>query len=187
MKNKEKKELKEQFDLQEDLSSSSEESFNKDLEFQKSGLYTDDPQNMFEIIKMRTIPEASKVIRHLDKDFILGNIKEKLPEPDYLNLMNETIIAFQENFVIKKSVPLLNEKGEPIKKYNGTQLIGYEEQEVLIFDENLRPILDFLEGSLKGTMVMSRAMGTERESRLGKTSFIEKGINKNNNDNKRSW
>lgn len=181
MDKKEKKEAKEAMRLQDDLMSESEKQLDEDFDRQrqKGGFYPsqDDPDNVFAYKKMRMIPESNAEFEGLiDKDVVLANVKTKLPDPEQMRFMAETISIFKRVFVTPKTVILVDGSGKPVPKYFDGRIVGYEMEEVFVFDSNFQPVLEFLHAGFKYDHVASRAMGDERESVLDRTMKLEKGV-----------
>ena len=173
---KQLKEIEEESDLNEDISSMSEESLNRDLET-KSYVSDENPSDIYQYKKMRLVPNSEAEFQGLvDKDVVLANIKDTKPDPKYLRFLTETIIAL-DVFSVEKDMKL------PVYDSNGN-ITKYVQQKVIVPDPEFDIIRAFLRGSLKSDLTMSRAMGSQREAVLDRTSNIGKSITKDVNKNK---
>ena len=173
---KQRKEIEEESDLNEDISSMSEESLNRDLET-KSYVSDENPSDIYQYKKMRLVPNSEAEFQGLvDKDVVLANIKDTKPDPKYLRFLTETIIAL-DVFSVEKDMKL------PVYDSNGN-ITKYVQQKVIVPDPEFDIIRAFLRGSLKSDLTMSRAMGSQREAVLDRTSNIGKSITKDVNKNK---
>ena len=181
-----KKEMREVAQEEEEISNNSEASFDRDIENNRNYASDDMPTDMYRYKRMRLVPDSQAEYKGLlDKDVVLGNVQNKKPDPEYLRIMAETIVAFEENFKIKKTVYRLNSNGNkiPVLSQNGN-IIGYETEDIMVFDEVLRIIPDFLTASFKADLTLSRAMGSDREAVLDRTQNFGKEIKKSDNSNK---
>jgi hypothetical protein len=174
---KQRKEIEEEADLNEDINSMSEESLNRDLET-KSYVSDENPSDIYQYKKMRLVPNSEAEYQGLiDKDIVLANVKDSKPDPKYLRFIAETIIAL-DVFSIKKNVkvPIFNDGG----KFTGK----YSSEVVEVPDPHFDIVRMFLKGSFKTDLTMSRAMGNQREAVLDRTSNIGKSISKDISKNK---
>lgn len=174
---KQRKEFEEQAEINEDINSMSEESLDRDL--QTKGYVSDEnPSDIYQYKKMRLVPNSEAEYQGLiDKDVVLANIKDVKPDPRYLRFVAETIIALDVfSKLIRVKVPERDIDGRPTGKYNV--------EEVIVPDPAFDIIRNFLKGSYKADMTMSRAMGKDREAVLDRTSNIGKSVSKEVNKNK---
>lgn len=201
MNKKEKQEMKEQLDIQQEYSSSSEEQFDKDLDAMQSGRYNTDisPSDIYQYKYMRLVPNSEADFKGLiDKDVVLANLQKKLPDPDYQKFIAETISALRRVFVKREDVIVADEKGKPLYEKVwleqldtfGNRVLDKERKplmkmvekpivkQIVVFDETFGPISEFLQAGFKYEHVASRAMGEEREAILDRTTKLDKGIQK---------
>jgi len=173
---KQRKEIEEEADLNEDISSMSEESLNRDLET-KNYVSDENPSDIYQYKKMRLVPNSEAEFQGLvDKDVVLSNIKDVKPDPKYLRFLTETIIAL-DVFSTEKDVKIPDYDREGNFK-------GSHVERIVVPDPEFDIIRSFLRGSLKSDLTMSRAMGSQREAVLDRTSNIGKNITKDVNKNK---
>jgi hypothetical protein len=173
---KQRREIEEEADLNEDISSMSEESLNRDLET-KSYVSDENPSDIYQYKRMRLVPNSEAEFQGLvDKDIVLSNIKDVKPDPKYLRFMAETIIAL-DVFSVEKVVKVPNYDKEG-------NIVNFRSETVLVPDPEFDIIRSFLRGSFKSDLTMSRAMGSQREAVLDRTSNIGKSITKDVNKNK---
>lgn len=201
MNKKDRKELKDQMDIQQDYSSESEEQFDRDLDNLQSGRYNSEisPSDLYQYKYMRLVPNSETDFRGLiDKDVVLANLQKKLPDPEYQKFIAETIAAFKRVFVKIEKVIVADEKGVPLIERiwveqldnfgnklldkSGKPLMKLIEKpitkDILVFDDTFGPIVEFLQAGFKYDHVASRAMGDEREAILDRTTKLDKGIAK---------
>lgn len=187
MDKKLKEDLQTQADIQNDSYSKSEESLDKDFDryVNEEKSFSDiPPSDFYQYKHMRLIPNSQVRFNGLvDKDTVLGNYKEKLPDPEYHRMIVETCVAFKQIFSVEKQELLADAQGNPIPIHGidrmGQKIIvGYETTHVKVFDETFRVILDFLESGHKFEEVSSRAMGKTRESIMDRTQNISKEMKK---------
>jgi len=170
------KDIEQEADISEDISSMSEESLNRDLET-KSYVSDENPSDIYQYKKMRLVPNSEAEFQGLiDKDVVLANLKDSKPDPKYLRFIAETIIAF-DVFAVKRDVKV------PDYDSNG-KFLNYHVETVLVPDPEFDIIRSFLRGSFKADLTMSRGMGAQREAVLDRTSNIGKSITKDVNKNK---
>ena len=173
---KQRKDIEEESDINEDINSMSEESLNRDLET-KQYVSDENPSDIYQYKKMRLVPNSEAEFQGLiDKDVVLANLKNSPPDPKYLRYIAETIIAL-DVFSIKKDVqvPQFDSRG---------QFKCFKTETVSVPDPEFDIIRSFLRGSFKADLTMSRGMGSQREAILDRTSNIGKSITKEVNKNK---
>ena len=173
---KQRRDIEEEADLSEDIHNMSEESLNRDLET-KQYVSDENPSDIYQYKKMRLVPNSEAEFQGLvDKDVVLSNIKDSKPDPRYLRFIAETIIAM-DVFSVKRvmKVPQFDSNGK---------FLEYVDEIVSVPDPEFDIIRAFLKGSFKADLTMSRAMGSQREAVLDRTSNIGKTITKDNMKNK---
>lgn len=173
---KQRREIEEEQDINEDINSMSEESLNRDLET-KQYVSDENPSDIYQYKKMRLVPNSEAEFQGLiDKDVVLANLKNSPPDPKYLRYIAETIIAL-DVFSIKKDVQ--------VPKFDSTgKFKGFKVETVIVPDPEFDIIRAFLRGSFKADLTMSRGMGAQREAILDRTSNIGKSITKEISKNK---
>jgi hypothetical protein len=177
---KDRTDIEEQNDIQEDFNDLSEESFDRDIDNSRNPSYISaDPVNdIYEYKRMRLIPNSeSEFIGLVDKDVVLGNVQDKKPNPEYLRILTETIVAMDVfSKVETRRIVVKNSKG----------INEYKDVEVLVKDGEFDIIRSFLRASLKSDLTLSRAMGKDREAVLDRTQSFNKEIKKSsgNSNNK---
>lgn len=174
---KQRREIEDEADLNEDINSMSESNLDNDLQT-KSYVSDENPSDIYQYKRMRLVPNSEAEFQGLvDKDIVLANLKDSKPDPKYLRFIIETIIAF-DVFSIKKTVkaPIFDK----YSKFTGK----YQDEEVMVLDSEFDIIRAFLRGSFKADITMSRGMGNQREAVLDRTSNIGKSITKDINKNK---
>jgi hypothetical protein len=171
---KQRRDMEDEAEISEDISSMSEESLNRDLETKNNYVSEDNPSDIYQYKKMRLVPNSEAEFQGLvDKDVVLANVKDVKPDPAYLRFIAETIIAMDVFFIEKKvRVPYYNVSGK---------IEGYEDEIIRVPDPEFDVIRSFLKGSYKADLTLSRAMGRERESVLDRSSAINKSISKETN------
>jgi hypothetical protein len=167
---KQRRDIEDEADITEDINSMSEESLNRDLET-KNYVSDENPSDIYQYKKMRLVPNSEAEFQGLvDKDIVLANISDSKPDPKYLRFIAETIIAM-DVFSVKRvmKVSQYDDRG---------RFIGYADEVVMVPDPEFDIIRSFLKGSFKADLTMSRAMGSQREAVLDRTSNIGKNITK---------
>jgi hypothetical protein len=186
---KQKKEMLDMASVEEDISNMSEQSFDRDIEMSNSPNYASDevPTDMYRYKRMRLVPDSQAEFKGvLDKDVVLANVQNKRPDPDYLRYIAETIVAM-DVFSKKQTIFKFNDKHERIPILNNMgKVTGYQTLEIDVPDEEFDIIRDFLRGSFKADLTLSRAMGDQREAILDRTQNFGKEIKKSDNRNKYS-
>lgn len=168
MEKQRKKEIKEEFELQNDFEEDSEKRFDEDFERQKLYASEMNPEDQTQYKVMRLIPDSQTDFRGLvDKDIVLSNLKESKPSADEQKFVLGTIMMFREVFVKKEKVKFFDK----VKK-------EVVEREVLVPDEVAETIIPILQADFKYVHVASRAMGDEREAKLDRAQYLEKNINR---------
>lgn len=173
--------------IREDIEDSSEDSLDRDISQSRDPAYASDdlPTDMYRYKRMRLVPDSQAEFKGiLDKDVVLANVANNRPDPNYLRFMAETIVAM-DVFSKKRTVYKINDKGNKIPIINKSgEVLGYETLEIEVPDEEFDIIRDFLRGSFKADLTLSRAMGDQREAILDRTQSFEKKISKPDNKNK---
>lgn len=183
---KDRKDMEEVNEIQENMRANSEDSFDRDLEFSKNPIYSseDIPTDIYRYKRMRLVPNSEAEFQGLvDKDVVLANIKDKKPDPDYLRFVAETIVAldvFSKEAVVIK----YDDNGRPIMVRNDEGLLVIAKETVLVPDPDFDIIRSFLRASFKSDLTLSRAMGKDREAVLDRTQGFTKELKRPDKGNK---
>lgn len=178
---KQLKDMEHMADFEEDLANSSEASLGDDLNF-KNYVSDEIPNDIYQYKKMRLVPNSEAEFQGLvDKDVVLANVKDVKPDPQYLRFIAETIVSL-DVFSKPKEVNILDDVGKPIPILDskGT-VLGFEKQIIWVRDPEFDIIRQFLRGSFKADLTLSRAMGKDREAVLDRTQNIGKSVTKEGN------
>lgn len=169
------KEEDEAYERQEEFMESQDQNINLDQQYNKPLQYASQivPEDYFQYKKFSNLPEAQAEFPGLvDKDVVFANLKPKDRAEQSFKV--ETINLCQNIFVKEQDVMGVDNHGKPVVF-----------KDVQRFDEDFRPIVEYLLVGFKYDIVSSRAEGDTRAAMLDITSFnnINKSITKKKADN----
>jgi hypothetical protein len=184
---KQRREIEESADIEDDLRANSEADFDKDLEFaSRSGSYSSDdmPNDIYRYKRMRLVPNSERDFAGLvDKDVVLANVKDNKPDPLYLRFVAETIVAL-DVFSTEVLITRRDSNGAIIMmKDDDGRLVPVRDIKV-VPDPQFDIIRDFLKSGFKADLTLSRAMGKDREAVLDRTQGFSKEIKRPDRANK---
>ena len=184
---KQLKDMEDMANFEEDVANSSEASIDGDLNF-KNYVSDEIPNDIYHYKKMRLVPNSEAEFQGLvDKDIVLANVKDVKPDPQYLRFIAETIVAL-DVFSKPKEVNVLDEDGKPIPITDSKgNIISFEKQTIWVRDPEFDIIRQFLRGSFKADLTLSRAMGKDREAVLDRTQNIGKSVTKEGGNSKNKY
>jgi hypothetical protein len=165
----------------EKLQSDSEQQFDRDRElYGRTDAEQGVPSDFYQYKHMVIQPNTGERFDGLaDKDTVLANYKKKLPDPAHHKLIVETCISLKHVFCVEREVPVLDHEGKPVyseRVVDGVRRRVLLTQQKMVFDENFRVVLDFLQGGHKFEEVASRAMGDTRASILDRSNLFGKHL-----------
>jgi len=181
MNKKERQDISEQYDVQNDISEAGDESYNYDLSRRKELNLPSDamPQDYYEYRKFVNLPESQGEFQtKIDKDVVFANLSGTKPSIDELRYQIGTIELFEGEFVEEIRIPRIKD-GRYIRDSTGNIVYDIEKR----FDEEFRSCLNFLKAEYKFDIVASRALGdSSRAAELDITSSarIQKEFQKKN-------
>lgn len=167
-----------EIDIMEDMQENNDQQIMHD-QMQKQFNYPSNslPEDFYQYRKFSNVPEAQAEFEGLiDKDVTFANLSKS--EREYLRFVAETIKICEDIFVKEQDIKVRDEKGREI-------LI----KDQLTFDEDFRPIINYLKSGYKYDHVSSRASGDDRAAKLDITSNtnINKILTKKKGDNQNRW
>lgn len=163
-----------------DINELTEEQLSQDLyESQRTGSYASEimPDDVYKYKVMRLIPNSETDFRGLiDKDVVLANLRGAKPNINEVGFLAETIDLVKNILVTEKTFYVLDEENKPILIQDSEGKKSFQKTTKTVFDPHFMPIISALTAKYKFYLSGSRAMGSDREAILDKSSFVKKDI-----------